>query len=427
LNRMATFDFCRRLQISVVAIATVATICRAGYWTFALVDNGSIGSYVTIDKTSDGTIWLAYENRDSVIRLAHADAGWWYEDLDTSLVRPPFSFDIGPGDVMGVVGSGRLAERRDSVWSSEQLPMPMRDAALSYDPAGRPSLTFKDSLWRGCLGLKTDSSWDTNVVYMTDSNTYSLTRPGWRRNGNCALIEADVWTEGGLIDGYDVSLKRRDNGVWTDFGGAGGLDGGGCGFAALADSSDSIHTLWSAGDPYGTDELVCDGVRLDGYTSIGAACLDGSGRVQCVWVGNNALEFDLLHEPIQVVLSGVSITCCDITTDSLSQPVIAYRLSDGSIHVAHGVGVAALSDAPQQSAVSSLSRIPSVVRNVLLLRQSSGRKPQAASLLDAAGRRVAELHIGANDVSRFAPGVYFVGDGGVGHERAGVRRVVVVR
>jgi len=317
----------------------------------------------------------------------------------------PFSFDIGPGDVIGVVGLGRLAERRNSGWSSEALPMPMRDMAFSYDLAGRPSLTFKDSLWRGCLGLKTDSGWDTNVVFGPSEYTwgFSLTRPAWRRNGNCALIEADVWSMGGLIDGYDVSFKRRDSGVWTDFGGTGGLDGGGCGFAALPDTSDSIHTFWSAVDNYYTNELVCDQFTLDGYTPWAAACLDDSGHVQCVWGRDGTLKFALVPEPTLDVGGVDGLSWCDITTDTLSQPVIAYCTSDGSIWVAHGVGIVGLSDRPIGPVVRGSPRVASIVRDVLFLAEAASHKPQATSLLDAAGRKVAELHAGANDVSALAP------------------------
>jgi len=48
-----------------------------------------------------------------------------------------------------------------------------------------------------------------------------------------------------------------------------------------------------------------------------------------------------------------------------------------------------------------------VVRNVLLLPEVASRRPQAASLLDISGRKVMELHPGANDIRRLAPGVYF--------------------
>jgi hypothetical protein len=50
----------------------------------------------------------------------------------------------------------------------------------------------------------------------------------------------------------------------------------------------------------------------------------------------------------------------------------------------------------------------SVVRNVLLLPEATSLRPQAASLLDISGRRVLDLKAGPNDVSRLAPGVYFV-------------------
>jgi len=50
-----------------------------------------------------------------------------------------------------------------------------------------------------------------------------------------------------------------------------------------------------------------------------------------------------------------------------------------------------------------------VVRGVLYLPLASSLKPQASScLLDIAGREVMQPHPGPNDVSRLAPGVYFV-------------------
>ncbi len=51
---------------------------------------------------------------------------------------------------------------------------------------------------------------------------------------------------------------------------------------------------------------------------------------------------------------------------------------------------------------------PTVVRGVLFLPEASSREPQAASLLDAAGRELLQLHSGPNDVRRLAPGIYFL-------------------
>jgi len=220
-------------------------------------------------------------------------------------------------------------------------------------------------------------------------------------------MEADIWTEsGGTIDGYDVGLYKRDTGVWTYYGVAGGLDGGGCGFAAVVDSADSIHTFWSASDPYGTNELVCDGVWLDSFTSIGAACLDTAGRVQCAWTRDNRLRFTVLGRPMWDVGDADAITCCDITTDTLSQPVIAYW-RDGSIVVAHGVDIVGQTEPPEPAA--NRSRLTaSVVRNVLFLQKGASPSSSASELLDATGRKVLTLRPGPNDVSQLAPGVYFI-------------------
>jgi hypothetical protein len=52
---------------------------------------------------------------------------------------------------------------------------------------------------------------------------------------------------------------------------------------------------------------------------------------------------------------------------------------------------------------------PTIVRGCLFLPQSLAPSPQSlACLLDIAGRKVMDLHAGANDVRALAPGVYFV-------------------
>jgi CubicO group peptidase (beta-lactamase class C family) len=53
----------------------------------------------------------------------------------------------------------------------------------------------------------------------------------------------------------------------------------------------------------------------------------------------------------------------------------------------------------------------SIVRGALFLPEVPGRGPEAASLLDAGGRKVSALRPGANDLRALAPGVYFVTSG----------------
>jgi DNA-binding beta-propeller fold protein YncE len=52
--------------------------------------------------------------------------------------------------------------------------------------------------------------------------------------------------------------------------------------------------------------------------------------------------------------------------------------------------------------------IPTIVHGVLWLPKASSFKAAQSRLLDISGRKIADLHAGANDVSRLAPGVYFV-------------------
>ena len=424
-----------RRTLALLAFFAVSTLAQQ--WDFEVVDGGSVGNYVAIDRMSDGTLWLAYVSADSSIRLAHKDSVWVFEDLDTAPVRPipsseptwgdqPFAFGIGPSDVIGVVGLGRLAERDTSGWSSGELPMRMRMPKFAYDSACRPSITFADDLWQGCLAVRTDSGWDTSVVFRGASGWtwwFSLSRPAWRRNDDCAIMEADMWQMPG-IDGYDVGLYTRDSGVWTSDLMIGGLDGWGRAFAALADNSDSIHTFWAAGDPYGTNKLVCDRVWLDSATDVGAACLDTAGRVQCAWTRDNRLRFTVLGKPTQDVADADGLEWCDITTDTLSQPVIAF-CRDGAIVVAHGVDIVGQSEEPGGPTANGLRPTASVVRNILLLPVSPSTTH--TSLFDMTGRRVMSLRPGPNDVSGLAPGVYFVREAQAQAQARTTRKVVIQR
>jgi hypothetical protein len=70
-----------------------------------------------------------------------------------------------------------------------------------------------------------------------------------------------------------------------------------------------------------------------------------------------------------------------------------------------------------------------VVRGVLLLPEAMCEKREArGELLDISGRGVLNLKPGANDVSRLAPGVYFVRSAASGERSAvAVRKVILQR
>jgi len=86
-------------------------------------------------------------------------------------------------------------------------------------------------------------------------------------------------------------------------------------------------------------------------------------------------------------------------------------------------GAAEIARNPQPAAPG-----PFIVRGVLTIPQPAIRNPYSAiALLDISGRKVLDLHPGANDVGRLAPGVYFVRQAsGVERNASSVERVYKV-
>jgi len=76
--------------------------------------------------------------------------------------------------------------------------------------------------------------------------------------------------------------------------------------------------------------------------------------------------------------------------------------------------------------IRSANSAATVIRGVLFLPSAASPELQAASLMNAVGRKVLTLHPGANDVGRLAPGVYFVRDEGPGVGNVGRTRKVVI-
>jgi hypothetical protein len=83
-------------------------------------------------------------------------------------------------------------------------------------------------------------------------------------------------------------------------------------------------------------------------------------------------------------------------------------------------------EAGRQATAYSSRPTATIVRNVLFLPPSLLSAP--SSLLSIDGRKVLDLHPGANDVSRLSPGVYFIQErSAVGGERSTVHKVVLTR
>jgi hypothetical protein len=73
-------------------------------------------------------------------------------------------------------------------------------------------------------------------------------------------------------------------------------------------------------------------------------------------------------------------------------------------------------------------RPPTIVRGALFLSEFAGHRPQPTSwLLDATGRKVLTLHVGANDVRSLPAGIYFVRIAQAQAQAQAIRKIIVTR
>jgi hypothetical protein len=151
-----------------------------------------------------------------------------------------------------------------------------------------------------------------------------------------------------------------------------------------------------------------------------SAASDGQGGAIAAWsLYRSRLNWDIYAQHMdssgRLCWSDTGLAVCP-GDNNVTSPVAVSDGDGGAIiawkgdlgiyaqRVADGAGVEEVIGDERRA----MSNVRTVVRGVLILAEASSHKPQVASLLDAAGRKVAMLHEGANDVGALAPGVYFV-------------------
>jgi hypothetical protein len=79
------------------------------------------------------------------------------------------------------------------------------------------------------------------------------------------------------------------------------------------------------------------------------------------------------------------------------------------------------------NALARKAGVPTIVRHVLRVPASSVMRGASCVLLDISGRKVMDLHPGANDVRALAPGVYLVRETQAQAQARAVRKVILTR
>jgi hypothetical protein len=211
--------------------------------------------------------------------------------------------------------------------------------------------------------------------------------------------------------------------------------------------------LWSE-NKAGTTELLAQkldsvgsrcwdtaGVWLGSIKTSGgqfAATVDGRGGAIAVWtLYRSSQNWDIYAQHIDsaghLCWSDTGLAVCR-DTNNATWPGVVSDGGGGAIiswfddrglyaqRVADGAGIAeAMSDER-----GTMNAGPTVIQGALFLPEAAtSRKFPSASLLNVCGCNVLDLHGGANDISRVAPGVYFVR--GNQAQTLAVRKVIIAR
>jgi len=177
-----------------------------------------------------------------------------------------------------------------------------------------------------------------------------------------------------------------------------------------------------------------------GRTSMMGVC-NGVGTAQKAWswatvtggAGTDSITWSYTWGADSLVM-GENFVCCAPLED---QAATGNNLGLGSpfagnldVYPLYRMLYHAGAEESSKPQASSSKPAATVVRSVLFLPEavSGERSAVGAWLLDISGRKVLDLHPGANDVRSLAPGVYFVRERlAVGGERNAVHKVVIAR
>jgi hypothetical protein len=197
------------------------------------------------------------------------------------------------------------------------------------------------------------------------------------------------------------------------------------------------RTFYTQADTWGAPSRVTDLDTLHRLYVSDALALSGDGRVHTALMVCDTVDwrYDVFYASSSD--HGVSWSDIELVNDDTTRncwyPDIGADMA-GYAYVVYGTWFATnapvgIAEEPTQQFVSAQPSA-TVVHDVLFLPKMgtvpSGTAPIfGPSLLDASGRKVLDLHPGANDVRALAPGVYFVREAQAQAQAQAVRKIVL--
>jgi len=430
-----------RERLVLVVFLLSVPLALAQHWDIEQVDSAGWGRNMRMRSHPDSRLMLCYQDTSGRIRLASRDSMWSYDSVTGTSGYYGVDFDISAQGQVGVTWLNPdypwqvlLAANKGDSWEYDSTGLVVTGpgpALLAYDTAGNPTVMYTCTHGGGCTVVRArhvDSLWNTDTI---------LADGGWSATFYCyeylispcdsaslMYVFADAFPGPGLARPWfyqDLYVARESPGTWAITPKAYSW------YDVLEAEAMALDTL-GAPQACWRDTLPMfryEGIALDTQAYNSSIVIDRLNR-PCIAYTRPELVFTSRLEgqwrSSTVTAATNSASSISVVLGDDGEPLVAFSNADG-LWLAHGVDIMGQSEEQGQPTAYGSRLTASVVRNVILLPEAVSTRPQVASLLDASGRKVLDLHPGANDVGGLNPGVYFVREA----QSQAIRKVVVAR
>ncbi len=356
-------------------------------------DSGRIFSQPGMGRDAAGRIWVAWyrgdypttDNESSAVWATFRDSAGWHAPAKVCsnvAAEGPMSF---ASDAAGdwYLGFATLTPYSDFTFSSAMYSRWTGDSWLTprYIARGMGS------------PIETDFGSPTLV-----------TRP-----------DSGLWAAYEMIVGSDaismLKIVQHDTARWC-------WSADGSAPAATADSAGRLWILYSELHMYWlSSQVIVDSSAVDTElvtdAADGRSCTvtDGEGLVWAAWPQRSPKRVVVSYtrgtewSPPEQVADSVGVPK-GIAADAAGRIYVLFQTTGGRLYSVCRTERPGVQD--QVSSLAAGTRRTTIVRGVLFMEARDEKREARSELLDISGRKVLDLLPGANDISRLAPGIYFV-------------------
>jgi hypothetical protein len=409
------------MKCAISSVLLLAALALGQNWVVEQLDSTAASqSPVELVKAADGRLWVGYQTKSGVVRVAcRGDSGWSMTDVRSGYVATntfsrPF-LAAGPHGELCLScassDSGWLFRLMQDTWRPEPYPFlnASTSGTLAYDTTGRLYTSFSPRGGEFWVGHEDDSGWTAGFVAEFTVYGYFWVDIGLltaAADGSPWFFGYGFYDEDPIHHGEEVALMHFDGDTWARVWGRYdsaavpvGLTPHRAGVGILTDYDGSIQ---------------CDSEPIAPVSDISVAALAYSAEdvplvawVPLTFSALPTFAFKTNRWHTESIPGPAGIGGLDIDVDAAGQVVIVYSTQDSGLWCARGADVVGVEN-------NRRPQVPSRKLEPTILSGASGVGRLASSVVfDAMGRRVANPR----------SGIYFVREA----QAQAVRKVVVRR